>query len=254
MSDCFLHVSPGETIAIKKDLSAANNLQIMLETADLLEELYFLIRPLAIDLIIGCRDQYGGFENSIKPASEGWYLHSSSPPSGVILETHLREPVISETPVLSPESILDWIKTACNQECPDLDSHQVSWQSMQISSVQARIPDEALLADKQMLLIESGKRQVNIPIENANGLWISGPISKPFWIESPLRATLVQDYGILTLTLHIHWSLWTKANSAGQDFIKATITKFLDKGWELAYLSPPFEPIDEHLQLPPQTP
>ena len=101
ISDCFLHVFPGETIAIKKDISAANNLQIMLETAALFEGLYYLIRPLAIDLIIGYRDQYGGFENSIKPALEGWYLHCSSPPSGVVLETHLREPVISKASILS---------------------------------------------------------------------------------------------------------------------------------------------------------
>jgi hypothetical protein len=216
-------------------------LQLAAEVIYSLQEFDSFIQPLTADLIVRYRDGDWLPVAEIKPPLQCWHLRTSSIPVGVSAMSRITnpEPEISEKPHLSGEVMLDWIKMALNQECPNSEMYKITWSEIYIEGTRARILDldEEKINGEQFLSLNSDVGYLNLPLESrANGLWISGPPSQ-LPGEPPFTFRLTQQYGSLSLKIHLHYSLWTAENSPGNKAMKSAILRLLDRGWEISYLS-----------------
>jgi hypothetical protein len=242
MINCFTHTFPGETIKLVKDPPEEDDFQLAADAIASIQEFDSFIQPLIADLIVRYRDGDWLPVDKIKPPLPHWHLRTSSIPAGVSAMSEITnpEPQISEKPHLSGEVMFDWIQMALNQECPNSEMSKITWSEISIESTQARILDldKEKIEPEQFLSLNSDIGYLNLPIESrANGFWISGPPSQ-LPGEPPFTFRLTQQYGGLSLSIHLHYSLWTAENSPGNKAMKSAILRLINRGWEIYYLSP----------------
>jgi hypothetical protein len=242
MSDCFVHTFPGEKIELVKNPPEADDLQLAAEAIACLQEFDIFVQPLAVDLSVRCRDPNWLFVTEIEPSLPHWHLRTSSIPVGVSLESRITNPQVHEKSHLSPEVILDWLKTALDQDYLNPEIYRITWSQIYIESTRARIFDEKQFEGRQSLLLSSEVGELSLPLESrTNGFWVSGPNSK-LPGEPPFTFCLTQEYGGLSAQVLVHWSLWTQPGSPGNIAIRKAISRLIDKGWEIFYSSSSLSP------------
>lgn len=237
MSDCFVHTFPGEKIELVKNIPEADDLQLAAEAIGCLQEFDAFVQPLAVDLSVRYRYQDWSFVTEIEPFFPHWHLRISSIPVGVSIESRITDPQVYEKSHLSPEVILDWIKTALGQDYLNPEMYRITWSQIYIEATRARIFDEKQFEGRQSLLLSSEMGELSLPLESrTNELWVSGPNLK-LPGEPPFTFCLNQEYGGLSVQLSVHWSLWTQPGSSGNIAIRKAISRLRDKGWKIFYSS-----------------
>jgi hypothetical protein len=233
MIDCFVHTFPGEEIKLVKNSLELDDLRLAEEAIACLREFSSFVQPLAADLIVRCRDQDWLFVDEAEPSFSHWYIRASSLPVGVTVMSKIKDSQVSEKPNLSPEILLDWIRTALNQDYSNSEICQMTWWQLEIGATRARIFNEKAFESRQFFALDSDMEELHLPLEyRDDGLWVSGSTNDLLG-GSPFAILLTQEYGGLSITIYAHWSLWTQPNSMEHSALQRAISRLISTGWEL---------------------
>jgi hypothetical protein len=244
MSDCLMHPFPGRSIVLNYGCEG-DDLQAAREVMDAIDELRFVIEPLSANLLVGCRDKRIQWRDmNVDPSLPSWHIHECSLPETIIARSEGSEPQISQVPELTRESLIVWIAKALQQECPNSNTHEVIWEELTINAVRARIFNKTNFEGRHLFVVHTERGEWSFPLERRNGeLWVDSPI-QDFLTEPSFNFSIINRSGALTLSISVHWSLWTSHGLAEHTALTQAIMRIMDRGWSLEYCSVEFPEID----------
>ena len=90
-----------------------------------------------------------------------------------------------------------------------------------------------LLADETAFVeVSYGPESYVIPVERrADGLWVAGPV-RDAMLNPPIKVTLENNDGRLTLTVCAGWSAWVTSGSAETALFDSCLQALVEQGWE----------------------
>ncbi|MEZ4861777.1 MAG: hypothetical protein R3C14_10730 [Caldilineaceae bacterium] len=90
-----------------------------------------------------------------------------------------------------------------------------------------------LLADETAFVeVSYGPESYAIPVERrADGLWVAGPV-RDAMLNPPIKVTLENNDGRLTLTVCAGWSAWVTSGSAETALFDSCLQALVEQGWE----------------------
>ena len=237
MKNCFVHHFPGRQIELKL-ISSDENLPEIELAADILEvfeELENVVQPLTADLQLGYCDREFLFVDQqldLEPEFPVWHLRTNDIPIDLKIEPGFVNPQITEVKELSKKTMMKWIEKALQQECPYAQTHRICWDTIYIWSVRANIFDESLFKENQSLKLDSKLKTYELPFEWRNdGVWVYN--CKDLKTQFPFTFMLSHEGQVLSITISVHWSLWTESGSPEHTALSQAISRIIAKGWEV---------------------
>jgi hypothetical protein len=199
-----------------------------------LNELGSFVEPLAAELLVVYRARDSFFADyDIVPGTPHWMIRSSTAPEAVVIEPTWVDSNISEVQELSVNSLLTWMRGALHQMSPSSEELEISWDCIDIRAVRARLPGDVRLIDGRFRL-QTDRGPLDLAVEwRGDGLWVSGPV-EPISDQPPLSFHLDIQVTLLTIHIHVHWSLWTVHGTPGYLALRQGVRRIIARGWKLA--------------------
>jgi hypothetical protein len=178
-----------------------------------LEGFYLLatdfFEPLSVDLWLTCVEAESGYPvNSPKPDRPFWLLKRTDLPPDVSIQPAWEDEEVAETERLTPDSILDWMTGAAEQNS---SAGVIAWRQLLFCAARVRLP-----------------RSPGGGMEE--GKWIVGPL-KDSSFPAPLEVMLTNEAGLLAIELSLYWSPWTDSYGDGKRTVDEAVERLLARGW-----------------------
>ena len=238
---CYIHWEPF-TIIYSKDIPE-DPLEAAIEVLDVLEVLRPIFEPTSADLRVGCMNQESRKGNSkVDPSTLGWHIRGSGlPPKAHVRRDSYKESIASpcfEAATLSKPVLIDWVKKALNQKCPDPNIYQPAWFSFDFNTVRTRIFTEELLAGQEMMRATHDRYgYYEYPLVREKGqLWVYSPVIDLYLFPTFSISVNHDDWaGTMELKIKVGWTWWTQEGFKEREVLLKTIPQIEALGWDLEF-------------------
>ena len=239
---CYVHWEPF-TIRYGKYIPESY-LEAAIAVLDVLDALQPIFEPTSADLKVGCIYKHERILNrQAKPSSRGWHIRCSGLPkkADVNREFGYVEDDNSpnyEVPELSRQVLLDWIKKALNQECPEPEVNDVAWFDLNFNTVRTKIYTEKLLIGQEMMsAIHDRYGTYKHPlVREGEKLLVYSPIENLYLFPTfKLLAHNLEGYGGVEIKIKVGWSWWTQEGFKEREILMQTIPQIEALGWDLEF-------------------
>jgi hypothetical protein len=238
---CYIHWEPF-TIAYEKDIPQ-DPLQASIEVLDVVEVLQPIFEPTSADLRVGCvRKDDHKRKSKVYPPKIGWHILASNLPEEAYIQREICADEMMaphfEVPQLSKPVMIDWVKKALAQKCPDPEIYDLAWFSFDFRTVRTKIFAEELLEGQSIMkAIHDRYGYYEYPLVKKQGqLWVYSPVADLFLF--PTFAILVNhdDWNrTMELKINVGWSWWTQAGFKEREVLMNTIPQIEALGWNLEF-------------------
>ena len=231
-------------ITYSKDIPH-NPIEAAIEVIDVIEVLRSVFEPTSADLRLGCaRKEDLKWDIKVPPLEAGWHIRRANLPlkASVRREFASVDPNSSpnfEAPLLSKPILVDWVKKAFNQKCPEPEVYELAWFEFDFNTVRTKIFTEELLVGQSTMkaIYDSyrGYYELEYPLVRENGqLWVYSPISDLFLFPTFGISVNHDDWQeIMELKIKVNWSWWTQFGFKEQEILFNTIPQIEALGWDL---------------------
>ena len=242
---CYVH---DESLGFlyEKDMSI-DPIEAAIDVINVVEVLRPIFEVTSADLFMGCVGKNDRHKDaSVDPPETGWHIRRTNLPKETQPDREFgsANPNITRTveiATLSKPVLIDWVKKAFNQKCPDSKTYALSWFAFYFNTVRTKIFSEELLAGKSMMkaIYETrhGTYEFKYPLRREQGqLWVYSPDTD--WYRFPtFRIKVDHDdwAGLVYLNIDINWSWWTEEGFKERDALLKIVPQIKDLGWQLKF-------------------
>lgn len=111
--------------------------------------------------------------------------------------------------------IFSTIKRASCQSKFDQDSITIGWRALDVWAMQVALPENAVSSSSSTISILKNSRLIEYPISRKNKrIYIDAPLNNKS-LQPPFKISMGSTYTILSMDIHMYWSLWTTPQSPG---------------------------------------
>ena len=238
---CYINWEPF-TITYSKDIPQ-DPIEAAIEVIDVLEILQPVFEPTSADIKLGCLNKKTRQKNSkVNPLSGGWYIRCVDLPKGADIRREgwagkIDSPSFKVSKLSKPEMI-NWLRNAFNQKCPDPEVYELAWFEFKFNTVRTKIFTEELLVGKEMMRATHTRYgYYEYPLKRENGqLWVYSPVSDLFLFPTfRIKVNHIDWQEIMELNLYVGWTWWTQEGFKERDVLLKTIPQIEALGWNLEF-------------------
>ncbi len=215
---------PGITRRFTRPAEPAQMVDLVVQA---IEALAPSVRPLALDLDIGCSFTDIPFlDDQASPAIREFHIRESIPPPGVTLRyVYVSPDEITNVPELTVPAIRDWCSHAVAQDPPD-DQHAVVFRQLWCVFARARC------FSPELTLADSAGNTWTVPLLNrGGGTWAPGPLDdRP--MDAPVSFNIQNADGRLMADIQIGWDLWESPGQPEHELLEQSLAALQRLGWE----------------------
>ena len=219
-------------------------LEAAMAVLDVVDVLRPVFEPTSADLKVGCIYKHERVLNpQTKPPSRGWHIRCSSLPKEADVNREFgyvddNNSPNYEVPELSRQVLLDWIKKALNQKCPQPEVNDVAWFDLNFNTVRTKIFTSELLVGKEMMRATHtryGYYEYPLMMQQEQ-LWVYSPIENLYLFPTfKLLAHNLEGYGGVEIKIKVGWSWWTQEGFKEREVLLKTIPQIENLGWDLEF-------------------
>lgn len=241
---CYIHWKPF-TIKYSKDIPE-DPIEAAIKVLDAVHVLQPVFEPTSADLRVGCLSKSNHQRNNqANPLENGWHIRSSNLPEKVEIDREFGsvDPNNSpnfEVPDLSKPAMIDWVKKALNQKCPDPEVYDLAWFDFNFNTVRTRILTEELLIGQEMMRAiheRYGYYEYSLARE-AGQLWVYSPHIDLYLFPTFAISVNHDDWDrTMRLKISVGWSWWTQEGFQEREVLIQTIPQIEALGWDLDFCS-----------------
>ncbi len=190
--------------------------------------LWPVVQPLSVTLEMAARTvEWPYIETAIPLPAPTWHLRETHSPATVAVAARVQRSGHREerTAALTVERLAQLLTDAHAQEVEE--GYLPTLYALELHYTRARVLDE------QAALVEVtyGPETYAIPVERrADGLWVAGPV-RDTMLNPPIKVTLENNDGRLTLTVCAGWSPWVGSGMAEAALLDSCVQALVDQGW-----------------------
>lgn len=244
---CYVH-DESFGFRYEKDMSI-DPIEAAIDVINVAEVLRPVFEVTSADLKLGCAKKEDRHKDTnVDPPETGWHIRRANLPleTGVEREFFSVDPNRSpnfEVATLSKPVLIDWVKKAFNQKCPDSEIYELSWFVFDFNTVRTRIFSEELLVGQSMMktIYETrhGTYECSYPLrKEQDRLWVYSSIAN--WRRFPtfrIRADHDDWAKLVYLNIDINWSWWTQEGFKERDTLLKIVPQIKDLGWQLKFFA-----------------
>ncbi len=228
----FLREFPGWSVSLNWSSGTGVEDIPMLTAAalDAVDAIRPLFEPLSADLDVTAESE----SDELVVEHPHWFIHADGASPELQLTPFWRSPEVCRVPGLTRDRLALWISNALLDACRGKAGCRSSWNTIWIRAGRARLADaDAQRIGTESLVLDTQPGHLLVPIERDHrGGWVSGP----YWHlagEPPLSVRINRFFDSLSLTLSVHWSLWSESGTPGRREVGLRIESLTALGWEL---------------------
>ena len=242
---CYVHHEPF-AITYVKDIPH-NPIKAAIDVIDVVEILRPVFEITSADLRLGCaRKGDHQWDIKINPPETGWHIRCSNLPKETQPAREFGSSGFApnfEVATLSKPILIDWVKKAFNQKCPNSEIYDLSWFEFDFNTVRTKIFTEELLVGQSMMkTIHERPRscyESEYPLIEGNGqLWVYSPLADLRRFSAfKIYVNHIDWQEIMELNLYVGWSWWTQLGFKECDVLLKTIPQIEALGWDLEFFA-----------------
>ena len=248
---CYIYDEPF-TITYTKDIPR-NPIEAAIEVIDVVEILQPVFEPTSADLKLGCaRKEIFIKDTNADPPETGWHICRTNLPKKTEADREFGSVDPNKSPnfevsTLSKPILVDWVKRAFNQKCPNPEAYDLAWFTFNFNTVRTKIFTEELLVGQSMMkaIYESPRSYLELeyPLLRENGqLWVYSPLTDLYRFSTfKIRVNHIDWQEIMQLNIYVGWSWWTQKGFQEREVLLNTIPQIEALGWDLEF----FDDLDE---------
>jgi len=191
--------------------------------------LWPVVQPLSVTLEMAARlRELPYIELDIPLPVRTWHLREVDVPAHVEVAARVQASEYSEEaiPQLTLQKLAHWLARAHAQQLAE--GYVPVLYGLEMHYTRARIIEY----QKTYAELAFGPETYIIPVEKRqDGLWVSGPMRNTM-INPPIKITIDNNDGRLTLSICVGWSPWTEAGSAEATLLTACLQDVGRQGWD----------------------
>lgn len=240
---CYVHNEPF-VIAYKKAM-CQDLIEAAIDVIDVVEVLRPVFEITSADLRLGCSRKDDRNKNTnVDPPETGWHIRRVNLPKETQPDREFASSGFApnfEVEALSKPILVDWVKKAFNQKCPDTQNYDLSWFAFEFNSVRTRVFSEELLVGQSMMktIYEShrGSYESEYLLIRENGqLWVYSPlVNLRRYSAFKIRVNHDDWAKLMMLDIDVGWSWWTQKGFRERDVLLKTIPRIEARGWDLEF-------------------
>ena len=239
---CYIHWEPF-AIVYSKDIPR-NALEAAIEIIDVIEVLRPVFEPTSADLQLGCAEKESRKKDTNQdPSKTRWRIRSSDLPEEIKRRRKYDYEEDNSSPdfkavTLSKPILIDWVKKALNQKCPDPETYDLAWYSFEFNSVRTRIFTEELLNRQPMMRATHDRYgYYEYPlVREQSQLWVYSPVIDLYLFPTfAIRVNHDDWLETMELNIKVGWSWWTQEGFKEHEVLMQTIPQIEALGWDLEF-------------------
>lgn len=231
-SHAFLREYPGWSVSLNWSLGTGEEDTPPLTAAalDAVDALRPLFEPLSADIDVTAESDTG----EVVVEHPYWFIQADGVSPELQLTPFWSEPEVCRVPGLTRDRLERWISNALLDACGGKGGCRSFWNTIWLRAGRARLADaDARRIGTASLVLDTQPGLLLVPIERDHrGAWVSGP----YWHlagEPPLSVRINRFFDSLSLTLSVHWSLWSEPGTPGRLELGLRLEALTALGWEL---------------------
>jgi hypothetical protein len=235
--EAFLHEYPGWQYRLTRFLGEQEAVTVAEEVGALVGAFRSVVVPLAADIAVRCCDRELFLpEQDQTLAHPARRLRSASCPPGAEPSSHHTEPV--EVQRLDANTLQTHVREMLEQPCPEPDDYRACLTELRCWATRAWLggaPSGGDEGEAPVLTLQGEQGTPEVPSHREDdGLWVAGPVA-PLASQPPVRLVFSQDAGMATFDVFVHWSPWTRSDSAAGAALRDALRRVEGRGWELVH-------------------
>ena len=134
--------------------------------------------------------------------------------------------------------MVDWVKKALNQKCPNSEVYDLAWFSFDFNTVRTRIYSEELLVGQNtMKAIHERNGTYEYPlVKEHQHLWVYSPVANLYLFPTFAIRVNHDDWDrSMELNIDVGWSWWTQEGFKERDVLLSTVPQIEALGWNLEF-------------------
>ncbi|KIG14048.1 hypothetical protein DB30_07315 [Enhygromyxa salina] len=229
MSDTYIHEFPGIQrqflFVPPEDASEIDIAEAATEGIFALAQ--GLFEPVALELELAVCERETFVVRKHQGLSGRWLLVRERLPANVDTVDNPARFVTVTCEALTASATNEFVAAAVAQQV-DEPGLMVTWQTMTLLTSCAKLPLDIV---GETIAVTHGAGTVTHPVERRNGEgWVYGPLGTSTLV-APIDLMVLNDLGELTLTMSIHWSLWSQPSARGHAQVVHSVERLLARGW-----------------------
>ena len=241
---CYVHDEP--FVIVYEKAMPQDPIEAAIEVIDVLKVLRPVFEPTSADLKLGCsRKEDRKKDTNIDPPETGWHIRFFNLPKKTEAYREFGSSGFApdfEVATLSKPTLIDWVKKAFDQKCPNSNFYDLAWFEFNFNTVRAKIFTEELLVGQSMMktIYETrhGVYNLDYPLVREQGqLWVYSPNTEWYRFSTFKIRVHHDDWAkLMTLDIEVGWSWWTQLGFKERDVLLETIPQIKALGWNLEFL------------------
>lgn len=203
-----LELCPSESLFSQQELASLAS-----QTLSTIEE--DLFTTLTLDILLDYFDAELGFvvsDSGVTRNFLAWFLYREGSFKEENISPFWVDSHIRKVKTINKEALLSWIPHTIEKAGSQNDFNQkavvISWRNILIRASEVLLPQKLSSTTEKPISIISNYSTIKCPVTRRNGqVYVRGS-SEDRSILPPLEIQLVNEYGCLTLTIRLYWSLW----------------------------------------------
>ena len=240
---CYVHDEPF-AIAYRKAIPH-DPIEAAIEVIDVVEVLRPVFEITSADLKLGCsRKKDCKKDTNIDPPETGWHIRCSNLPKETQPDREFASSGFApnfEVATLSKPILIDWVKKAFDQKCPNSDVYELAWFEFDFNTVRTKIFTEELLVGQSVMktIYEHPRScyELEYPLRRENDqLWVYSPLTEPYRYSAFKIKVNHHDWAkLMVLDIEVGWTWWTQKGFKERDVLLKTISHIENLGWDLEF-------------------
>lgn len=186
-----------------------------------------LFEPLAVELELALCDRETFTTRDHPNPLRRWMLVRELVPSDVDTVEDPEHFELVTCKRLTLTAMAEFVADAFSQRV-DGPEDMLTWQTMSIRTTCAKLPPSI---DGQTVAVDLGAGTIAHPIERRGSSgWVYGPRGYSTLV-APIELLVLNHLGELTITMSVHWSLWSRPGSPGYPQVDRAVERLLARGW-----------------------
>jgi hypothetical protein len=230
-SDC-VYPFPGRSETLFLNIESAEIAVVTRVALDALEALRPAWAPLSVEAVLFALDGDDPLTASLVDVEHPHRQLIQTPaPAGVVINSMMTDPVVTEAPELTGPVIERWLENALHDVAPP--GGHGEWEVLYLRAGRAWVGPAGWRGKEHQLRLHHDAGTVVAPIERtSSGAWLSGP-REPASDQPPLDIRLTNRAGLVTLRLTRNYAHWIDANQPARQRLQEVMGRLLATGWEM---------------------
>ena len=188
-----------------------------------------LFEPLTVEVILACCDAPTGAVLD-EPDQQYRQIELENAGANLKLRSGRVGSRITIAPSLNTETVAHWLEDQLRFDC-DHPDRVPGWSDLLVDAVRAPLPPGVVEAGQDFIPLILGHGILNYPVSHdGERYWISGPLTEHAYAP-PLRSTISQEAGFLTMSITLGWTLWSDADGAAFPNVQRSLDRLGAEGW-----------------------